>query len=127
MEIKRSSPPSNIAPASENLEVNAKTERPSRGISENKDLFEIARQPSIFDPVGPTFKGMTLREARNGLLDRWVKDSEFRQEMRADPEGTVEKNGVVLDDPSRALLRNIDWSLSDAQLADLAKGGGDSG
>lgn len=126
MEIKRSTPPSNIAPASENLEVSAKTKRTSRGISENKDLYEIAKQPSVLDPVGPTSRGMTFREARNGLLDRWVNDSGFRQDMRRDPEGTVEKHGVILDDSSRTLLRQIDWSLSDKELAALAAKG-DSG
>jgi len=49
-------------------------------------------------------------------MDRWMNDPGFRQEMRADPEGTVRRSGVELDQDEWAALRNIDWSLPDEQL-----------
>jgi len=49
-------------------------------------------------------------------MDRWMNDPGFRQEMRADPEGTVRRSGAELDQDEWAALRNIDWSLPDEQL-----------
>lgn len=50
------------------------------------------------------------------LIDRWINDPAFRQQMRADPEGTVKRSGTQLDADEWAALRNVDWQLSDEQL-----------
>ncbi len=56
------------------------------------------------------------REAIGKLVDRWINDPGFRQQMRADPEGTVKRSDAQLDADEWAALRNVDWQLSDEQL-----------
>ena len=56
------------------------------------------------------------REAIGKLVDRWINDPVFRQQMRADPEGTVKRSDAQLDADEWAALRNVDWQLSDEQL-----------
>lgn len=56
------------------------------------------------------------REAVGKLIDRWMNDPAFRQEMRLDPEKTVSRSGCELDPDEWAALRHVDWSLSDDQL-----------
>lgn len=51
-----------------------------------------------------------------GLVDRWMSEPAFRQEMRADPEAAVRNAGISLDDEELATLRNMDWSASDEEL-----------
>jgi len=50
------------------------------------------------------------------LLDRWMNEPAFREEMRADVEGAVRRCGLDLNEDEMAALRNIDWSLPDEQL-----------
>ena len=56
------------------------------------------------------------REAVKTLIDRWMNDPGFRQELRADPEGAVRRTGAELDAEEWAALRSIDWSTSDEEL-----------
>ena len=56
------------------------------------------------------------REAVESLMDRWVNEPSFRVALRADPEGTVRRSGVELDEEELAALRNTDWSLPDEEL-----------
>ena len=60
------------------------------------------------------------REAIGKLVDRWINDPVFRQQMRADPEGTVKRSDAQLDADEWAALRNVDWQLSDEQLQSRA-------
>jgi hypothetical protein len=57
------------------------------------------------------------RENVEQLLDRWINEPAFRDEIRADPEGAIERAGVTLDEEEQAALLNIDWSLPDEELA----------
>jgi len=56
------------------------------------------------------------RAAVEQLLDRWINDPAFRQELRADPEAAVRRTGTGLDDTEWAALRQVDWSLPDEEL-----------
>jgi hypothetical protein len=56
------------------------------------------------------------REAVEVLIDRWMNEPEFRDEMRADPEGTVRRTGVELDEDEWQALRSMDWTASDEEL-----------
>jgi hypothetical protein len=64
--------------------------------------------------------GKTLREARNTLLDMWVKDPAFNRNMRRDPVGTLESQGVKLTEEDRAAVRRMNWKASDEELKDAA-------
>lgn len=56
------------------------------------------------------------RETVGKLVDQWINDPAFRAQMRADPEGAVQRSGALLDPDELAALRSVDWSLSDTQL-----------
>ena len=56
------------------------------------------------------------REALEQLIDRWTNEPSFREEIRRDLEGTIERAGLDLDDDEWAALRNTDWSLPDEEL-----------
>lgn len=49
-------------------------------------------------------------------MDRWMNEPAFRDQLRNDPEGTVQRSGVKLDADELAALRSVDWSLSDEEL-----------
>lgn len=59
---------------------------------------------------------MSNPEAMQQLADRFVNDPEFREQMRQDPEGTAEAQGLRLDEEDRQALRSIEWGLPDEQL-----------
>jgi hypothetical protein len=59
---------------------------------------------------------MANPESMQELADRFMNDSNFREEMRRDPEGAAERSGLQLDDEDREALRSIDWSGTDEQL-----------
>lgn len=54
------------------------------------------------------------------ITDRWHNDAAFRSALRADPEGTLAREGIQLSADERAALRNLDVpsmsNLSDAEL-----------
>ncbi len=54
------------------------------------------------------------------LIDRWVNDSNFRNELRNDPEAAVKKAGAQLSSEELAALKKINWSQSDEQLKSIA-------
>ncbi len=56
------------------------------------------------------------------LLDRWVEDTGFRQQMRSDPMGAVATIGADLDEKELEFLRSVDWTLSDEELEALLNG-----
>ena len=65
------------------------------------------------------------RQAVEELMDRWMNEPEFRQQMRSDPEATVRGTGVELDDEEWSALRSMDWNVSDEELqARASKAGG---
>ncbi|MCX6020242.1 MAG: Os1348 family NHLP clan protein [Chloroflexi bacterium] len=59
------------------------------------------------------------------LVDRWLNEPGFKDQLIADPEGTVKASGLILDAGEWATLRNAVISLSDGELqARISKGGG---
>lgn len=55
-------------------------------------------------------------EAVGRLIDRWLNDREFREQLRRDPAGTVRRTGVELSEEEWQVFRKIDWKLSDNEL-----------
>lgn len=56
------------------------------------------------------------RQAVEQLMDRWMNDPSFRNEVRRDPEAAVRRAGADLSEDEWAALRSVDWSLPDEQL-----------
>ena len=56
------------------------------------------------------------REGVGELMDRWINEPGFRDEVRRDPEGAVRRSGIQLSDDEQAALRSIDWNLPDEEL-----------
>ncbi|MCX6020241.1 MAG: Os1348 family NHLP clan protein [Chloroflexi bacterium] len=57
------------------------------------------------------------------LVDRWLNEPGFKDQLIADPEGTVKASGLSLDADEWATLRNAVISLSDGELqARISKG-----
>ena len=56
------------------------------------------------------------RKSVEQLLDRWINDQTFREQLRADPEGTVRRSGAQLNEDEWAALRAVDWTQSDEDL-----------
>jgi hypothetical protein len=56
------------------------------------------------------------REAVESLIDRWINEPAFRQDLRTDPEGAVRRSGAELAEDEWAALHKVDWSLSDEEL-----------
>lgn len=50
------------------------------------------------------------------VMDRYTNDPAFRDQMRSDPEGAIQRGGFELDESERQAIQNIDWSLPDEQL-----------
>ena len=59
---------------------------------------------------------MSNPEIMQQVADRFMNDTQFREEMRQDPEGAAERSGLPLDDEDRQALRSMDWSGTDEQL-----------
>jgi len=60
------------------------------------------------------------KEAVKGVVDRWLNDAAFREELRQDAEGAVRRMGVELDADEWEALKSIDWSQPDAELMSRA-------
>lgn len=54
------------------------------------------------------------------LIDRWINDPNFRNELRRDPEGAAKKSGAQLTPEELVALKRINWSQSDEQLQSIA-------
>ena len=50
------------------------------------------------------------------LIDRWMNDPAFREDVRADPEGAIRRTGLELNADEWAAVRNLDWQISDEEL-----------
>jgi hypothetical protein len=50
------------------------------------------------------------------VVDRVRNDPAFRDEMRSDPEGTIQRANVTLTEDERHRLQRIDWNLPDEHL-----------
>jgi hypothetical protein len=73
-------------------------------------------KPAASASVKPSMSGQTLRQARNRLLDLWVKDRTFNAGMRQAPVQTLEKMGIKLSEIDRTRLVKMNWSASDDDL-----------
>jgi hypothetical protein len=56
-------------------------------------------------------------------MDRWMNEPNFRDEIRRNPEGTVRRMNLELDEDEWAALRNMDWTLPDEELQARANKG----
>ena len=59
---------------------------------------------------------MSNQEAMQQLVDKFLNEQQFREQMRQDPEGTAERSGLQLDEEDRRTLRSIDWNQTDEEL-----------
>src|SRR5215211_4050131 len=59
---------------------------------------------------------MSNQEAMSQLAERFMNDTDFREQMRQDPEGTAQRSGLQLDEEDPQALRSMDWSSSDEQF-----------
>ncbi len=50
------------------------------------------------------------------LMDKWMNEPAFREELKANPKDAVKNAGVTLSDDEMQTLNNVDWSLSDEEL-----------
>lgn len=50
------------------------------------------------------------------LIDKWVNDQNFRQEIRKNPEQAVRATGAHLTPEEWQALRGVDWNCSDEEL-----------
>lgn len=56
-------------------------------------------------------------EAKKRLIDRIVQDPSFRQQLKVDPEGTIQHSGLDLtEEEYTSVVADIDLSLPDDQL-----------
>ena len=56
------------------------------------------------------------QETLETLLDKWMNDVAFREEVRQNPQAAIERTGVSLSEDDLATLQQVDWSLSDEEL-----------
>jgi hypothetical protein len=56
------------------------------------------------------------REALEKLLDSWINDPKFREELHANPEEAVRRSGADLDEDEWEALRAMVPGLSDQPL-----------
>ena len=59
---------------------------------------------------------MSNQEAMQQIADRFMNDADFREQMKQDPEGAAEREGLALDEEDKQALRSVDWSGSDEEL-----------
>ena len=55
-------------------------------------------------------------ESVGKLVDLWMGDAGFREQIKKDPQAAARKAGVQLSEEELTALRGVDWSLSDEQL-----------
>jgi len=56
------------------------------------------------------------RQALKELTLRWTDDAAFREALRNDAEGTIERAGYQLDEREWAIVRDTDWSQPEDEL-----------
>jgi hypothetical protein len=50
------------------------------------------------------------------LIDRWIKDQEFRTALQRNPAAAVREAGISLTPEEQEALTAADWSQSDGEL-----------
>ena len=50
------------------------------------------------------------------VVDKWLEDATFRQNLRKDTEGTIRQCKIALTKEETSMLKTIDWNLSDEEL-----------
>lgn len=50
------------------------------------------------------------------IVDRWMEDAAFRQNLRKDPEGAIRQCRITLTKEEMTMLKTVDWKLSDEEL-----------
>lgn len=50
------------------------------------------------------------------VIDRWMNDANFRNELRKDTDGAVKRAGAQLTGEELTALKKINWNQSDEQL-----------
>lgn len=57
------------------------------------------------------------------LVDKWLNDTNFRNDIRKSPEEAVRKAGVQLSPEEWKAFKTVDWSKPDAELkSQISKG-----
>ena len=56
------------------------------------------------------------REVIATLMDKWINDPLFREEVRRDPEAAVRRLGLTLSSADWEVLRGMGWELPDGEL-----------
>ena len=57
-----------------------------------------------------------MNPVMNQIMERWVADPEFSNQLRDDLEGAVSSLGLELKTEDLAMLREIDWQINDTEL-----------
>jgi hypothetical protein len=64
------------------------------------------------------------RQALEELVLRWTDDAAFREALRADPDGTIERAGFQLSELEWGIVRDTDWGQPEdalrTRMADVA-------
>jgi hypothetical protein len=55
-------------------------------------------------------------EAVDQLMDKWLNEPGFKEQLLADPEATVQAAGWTLSDDDWAVVRNVVAGLGDQEL-----------
>jgi hypothetical protein len=50
------------------------------------------------------------------LMDMWLNDEAFREEVRKNPEAAIRARGYDLDEDEWSAVQSIDWDISDQEL-----------
>lgn len=50
------------------------------------------------------------------LMDRIVSDPNFKQQLRTDPDGAIQRGGFDLTEEEHTAVSGVDWTLPDDQL-----------
>lgn len=56
------------------------------------------------------------RQSVETLMDKWMDDTEFREQFRRDPEKKIRAGGYELDKTEWQAIKTMDWSASDEEL-----------
>lgn len=50
------------------------------------------------------------------VMDLWLNDGTFREELRSDPDTAVVSRGIELSGEERETLKTVDWNENDEKL-----------
>ena len=64
-----------------------------------------------------------MRNGVDQLTEKWLNDPSFRAQMQKDPEGTVQRSGIILSAEEWATVRTVVMTTGDEALrARISKG-----